>query len=217
MSSELWIGTLISVPIAIMSGLAVAPIQRWMDRWGQTSHQKKHSRMKVEYELVIDSALHPEMMIAGMIANLLYMSLYLFLMLLVLYLRPMFDILVDFGPRPTMNTTLLPRFLVLGSVFVIGLLCAITVFVIRLVINSAKLYLHVRLFSEYVKSIPDELRDLKMEKIIIYAARDRAVPGLNSLRSLDFNSPEGSNQDNVSPASQTQTTHTLPVPPALQK
>ena len=217
MSVELWIGTLISVPIAIASGLAAASIKNWMDRWGETSHQKKHSRMKVEYDLVIDSALHPEMMIAGMVTNLLFMGLYGFLFLIFLSIRPMFEALLEFTPRPTMNTTHLLGFMLLCSIFAIVLSCAVTVFVIQMVINSAKLYLHVRFFSEYVKSIPDELRNLKMEKIVIYAAQDRAVPGLNSLMSQDFNPPEGSKQDNVSPTAQNKITHTLPEPPVPQE
>jgi hypothetical protein len=55
-----------------------------------------------------------------------------------------------------------------------------------------------------------------MEKVVIYAAQDRALPGLNSLVSQDLNSPEESDQNNVSLAAQNKATTTLPEPPALK-
>jgi len=174
--------------------------------------------MKVEYDLVIDSALHPDMMIAGMVVNLLFMSLYGFIVLLSLLfisLTPaLVDSLLEFTPRPMMNVTHVHGFIVLGSVFVFGVFCAISVFVFRTIINTAKIYLHVRFFKEYVKSIPDELRDSKLEMIVIYAAQDRAVPGLNLLWSKDINLTEKAKQDDGPPSAQNLVTPTLPEPPA---
>lgn len=213
MSSELLIGVALSIPIGIACGLTVAPVQRWLDRWGETSHQKKHSRIKSEYRLVMDSALHPDMMIAGMVVNVMYISAYGFFFLVLRFLDPVVEKLLGFFPNPKINA---PHFLLLDLVILVGCTCIATVYVFRLVINSVRLYLHVRFFDGYVKSIPDELRDLKMEKIVIYSALDRAVPSVNFLGSQDLDLTEGSKQDGV-PAAQNTATHTLPEPAAPQK
>jgi uncharacterized integral membrane protein len=214
MNSELWIGTAISIPIGIASGLAVAPIQRWMDRWGETTHQKKKSRMKDEYAEVTDSALHPEMMIAGMITSVLLLGLDGFVLLLLLLMKPFFDGFLSFVPRPAIAASHLPEILVLLSVFMVGSFFALTILAFRMVMNSVRLYWHVRFFREYVKSIPDELRDLKLEKIVICANQDRAYPGLYVLRSELLDHPEESKQDDGLGAGQNTDVHTLTVPSA---
>jgi hypothetical protein len=62
MSDDVLIGALLSIPIGIITGLAVTPIQRWMDGWGKDKKQIEDERTKKEYDSALYYARHPSLL-----------------------------------------------------------------------------------------------------------------------------------------------------------
>jgi hypothetical protein len=81
-SNEFWLGVVLSVPIGIGTGLAVAPIQRWMDNWSAASRQTKRARQTREYLEVLFFLGRPELLAPHLIVTVL--ALLGFLMIIVL-------------------------------------------------------------------------------------------------------------------------------------
>lgn len=50
MSGEFWLGTLLSIPIGVGTGLAIAPVQRWLDSYGKYRSLGRTKRMRADYE-----------------------------------------------------------------------------------------------------------------------------------------------------------------------
>jgi hypothetical protein len=50
LSSEFWMGILLSIPIGVGTGLSVAPIQRWLDSYGRHRSLSRTKRMRADYE-----------------------------------------------------------------------------------------------------------------------------------------------------------------------
>jgi hypothetical protein len=75
MSSDVWYGiiggAIVSVPIGILSGLAVGPVQRWLDNRSAASRQTKRERQASEYAEVLFFVLHPELLAAYLIVRLI--------------------------------------------------------------------------------------------------------------------------------------------------
>jgi hypothetical protein len=53
MDKSTWIGPLLSIPFGILSGLAVRPVERWLERSGRTRSTKKTELLRKEYERVV--------------------------------------------------------------------------------------------------------------------------------------------------------------------
>src|SRR5207244_3657368 len=59
MLNDVLIGTLLSIPIGIGTGLAVAPIERWRENRGKTRGLAKSRWMRQEYVETLNYVRHP--------------------------------------------------------------------------------------------------------------------------------------------------------------
>jgi hypothetical protein len=173
MNSEVWIGAVISIPIAIASGLAVEPIQRWWQRRGEHSHAKKFKQMEAEYNRVTFYAVHSDLMIADLVIKGIGITLYVAYLLFMTFIGPIVQELADFLPRsPHPSDTAL---IVLPAAL-LACLISLTVFVLTIAIRGVSLYNHVRHYKVYVTNFPAQIRDLELEEAVLIARQHRAFP-----------------------------------------
>ena len=59
MTSDLWLGALLSIPIGIGTGLAVGPIERWWESHGKSKALEKSMEMRVDYAAALFFVQHP--------------------------------------------------------------------------------------------------------------------------------------------------------------
>ena len=163
MSNEFWIGVLLSVPIGIGTGLAVAPIQRWMGNWNAASRQTKRERQRREYLEVLFFLGRPELLAPHLIITVL--ALLGFLMIIVL---------------AGVGESALPKQLTEHNVIristgfwkgaylivILGGTAAVVSTITRLVDSSATLYRRVAGFEKYAESVSPDVRDLELEVLI---------------------------------------------------
>jgi hypothetical protein len=187
MSPDVWEGivggAVISIPISIGVGLNLSRIQQWIDQRSQTSREKTRERLKDQYEDVLYYALHTDMMLGKMINAATFLLLYVFVLVLCSLLSPIMRDVTQVVPLhgiPRVNAITILTVSFVALVFVIS---AMTVAVFKLAIDSYLLYHRVRFFTTYTKSIPDDIRQHKMETIIADSAWERAIPGLHLARS----------------------------------
>src|SRR3569833_2355765 len=72
-----WFGILINIPISIVVGLCLPKLQRWIEDRGKSSHAKKLSRQKEEYEDAMHYALHPDRFLGKMLHLVMYLVIYI--------------------------------------------------------------------------------------------------------------------------------------------
>jgi hypothetical protein len=183
MGADVWLGALISIPVSFAVALTVPHIQRWMDRRGQTSHAKKLSRIRDEYTEVLFYALHTDMLIGKLVvAGLSLLVLLFFFHITELSGQVLGEVASTIWPPPISDAHR-AQILVSAVSVLISIGITLLVSISRYISKHVSLFFHVNLFQAYLESIPAEIRDLKMEEIVIAAAKDRAVPGLDYLRS----------------------------------
>jgi hypothetical protein len=59
LSKEFWIGLALSIPIGIICGLLVGPIQRWYQDWGKSREAARRERIEKEYAETLKYLLFP--------------------------------------------------------------------------------------------------------------------------------------------------------------
>lgn len=162
-SSDLIIGSLLSIPIGIGTGLVVDPIKRWWNNREQSNHAKRLETMRAEYMDVLYNAIHSDMMIASFALKGIYVSLYLIYLVLFRLLDPYVDVLIGSifhrvsGPHWLLVVLSVVQVLIfVGMSVYIGLFC----------FRSFRLYTRVRHFEHYAKTLPPEIRRLKLEEFI---------------------------------------------------
>lgn len=187
MSPDVWEGiiggAIISIPISIGVGLNLPRIQRWLDLRNQTSHEQTRKRQKEEYDDVLYYALHTDMMVGKMINAATFLLLYIFVLVLLSLISPIMWNVIPVVPTHAIPKATAITALSISFAALVSILSASTVAVFKLAVDSFNLYHHVRFLSIYAKSIPDDLRQHEMEKIIADSAWDRAIPGLYLARS----------------------------------
>jgi hypothetical protein len=67
-------------------------------------------------------------------------------------------------------------FLVIFTSVTLALVITYMVWTSRLVSRYARIFFNVRFLKSFLESIPDDLRDQGLERIILCAARERAIP-----------------------------------------
>jgi hypothetical protein len=185
MSNDLWIATIsfvVSVPVAV-GGAYVAPhIQTWVDQRGKASHEKKRSRIKDEYDNALYYALHTDMLIGRLVIATIYMTLMVLTLLVCLMCGPLIGLLglALFHSRASNSGS--PVMLVCAATFGITGATTFLFLFAGYAVHYMKMFSRVRHVEEYVKSIPEDIRDLKWEKIVFNAKIDRAVPGADALK-----------------------------------
>jgi hypothetical protein len=199
MSADVWWTTLISIPVSIAVAMAVPRIQRWVDQRGKTTHAKKLERMREEYDEVLFYALHTDLMNGKLIISvLLLLVLVAFSHLGEIVGTPLGVTTAILLPPPALADHK-PLILIAAISFLIALWTAAFVALTRYAGKHLRLFLNVKNFRIYAESIPAELRDRDMEEIVIAASRDRAVPGLYTLRSIRLKSDGLNTQIDASP------------------
>jgi hypothetical protein len=163
LSNEFWLGIGLSIPIGIGTGLAVAPIQKWIDNRSEASRQTKRERQKQEYMEVLFFLRRPELLASQLILR-------------VLSLLGLLTI-ITFA---SLGEAVLPKELTGQVAFRIqsefwkgfylvvtlgGLVAGISI-ITRVIDNSITLYHRVVRFEKYAESISSDIRDLEIEALI---------------------------------------------------
>lgn len=178
MSSDVWIGAVISIPVSIGVALAVPHIQDWLNQRGKTSHLKKLDRMRDEYETVLDYALHTDHLLGRMLVTVITLLLLIIVGLVAGTTVPtlgdaMFEALHIGLPTLVNHRTLA---IAISTSMLLAFGTALIIQVIKMSSRYVKLFFNVRNFTSYVESIPIELRDKDREKLVAWASYLRAVP-----------------------------------------
>jgi hypothetical protein len=154
--------------------------------------------MREEYNNVLYYALHTDMLLGRLvIATMLLLGIVL-TFLMALMLEP--------AIQDMEKTLLFPRLTFISSshkitVFVCSLsilLACITTLAVTLIGFTNKyigLFFKVKELHRYVESFPDDIRNLATERIVLSAARERALPGLGYLKS-EWRKAQEAAQDN---------------------
>lgn len=184
MTADVWWSAGISIPISFAVALAVPNVQKRLAEWGQSSHAKKLNRVKSEYFQVLQYALKTDLMLGRLVVALIVLvDLALFLLLVQPLGLAMGDALSLLWPAPKLPGGSARVILAVGSLSVlISLWVAALVATTRYTAKYSRIFFNVSNFVVYVESVPKEIRDIEMETVIICAARDRAYPGLESLK-----------------------------------
>ncbi len=188
MSSDLWIGTLVSIPVSIVAALVVPPIQRWLDKRGEKSHAKRRERIRDEYNEVLHYALRTDLLLGRMLVTLIQLAETIFVFVLWVWVRPILDDVFGlFPPRHlSVSDHLRSIIIICFTVFLSTMLAFMTVGAVMFIKSAVRwvnVFLNVKYVQTYIKSIPDDIRDKEIEKVVMYVARERALP-TDALRRL---------------------------------
>lgn len=168
--------TLVSTVIVAIAILLKGPkILQWFERRGQTSHQKTRKRLKEEYDDVLYYALHTDMMIGKMINAAMFMLLYIFALVLLSLITPIMFNVITIAPHLSIPQTASTFILVISCVCLVSALSATTVAVAKFAFDSFNLYHHVKFLPIYAQSIPDDIRNQTMEKLVEALIVDKAA------------------------------------------
>jgi hypothetical protein len=165
MSSDLWLGVLFSIPIGIGTGLAVAPVQKWIDNRSVASRYTKLKRQKREYEEVLFFASRPELLSSHLIITTLVLGCAVGLAFLFSMGEKALPIELTNTAVVRLHSTFWKAtwiFIVCSSVTAMGSVLT------RVVNRSIALYQHVAFFKQYAERIPPTIRNPEMEKHVRY-------------------------------------------------
>jgi hypothetical protein len=168
MGKEFWIGTLLSIPIGVGTGLAVAPIQRFFRNRGDAKAIEESQRTREEYRRVLFFIEHPEMFTQYLVQVVIESA---FIVLTMLLFFSIGGTLGMFAGAATANVA--PHVITgVGSHYLAGALVILLevwfVLYISLLIRLCQPAIimlgHVRYFDRYVRRLPRGIRDLEAEK-----------------------------------------------------
>lgn len=164
MSSDLVIGTLLSIPIGIGTGIAVDPVKRWWQRRNESNHAKRLDQIKDEYMDVLYCAIHSDLMLATFVLKGTFVTLFVLYLVMLKTLEPYEDVLTEFLVRRLPVVSHATVVLLAGTEWLlfVGMAVYIGVFTFR----GYRLYTRVRFFKTYVKTIPDSIRDPELEDMV---------------------------------------------------
>ena len=165
MSSDVWLGALISVPIGIATGLAVTPVQKWLEDRGKTKALVHSRDTQHQYAAVLFYRMHSD----------LFTQYLLRVVILTTFTGSAVGILAGFffafanlsgavlNAAPGYSSRVYTIFI--QSVSILGQMTAIvgSILIIRYCRPALKLWQQVRYFEDYAKTIPSELRNLDIE------------------------------------------------------
>jgi hypothetical protein len=174
MKQMIW-GLVLQVIIGVATGLSIQPLQRRWEKRALSSRSKRLKRIRDEYQTTIYYALHPEFLICKLVLTTLGVCSYAIYLLFIVVLRgtpiEFWTLKVGFS---------IPRYIV-GALDVasILLITILTTAVGRIALNTIYFFERVRGFERYVTNVPKEIRDRKMEKLILAIARERPTSALS--------------------------------------
>lgn len=179
MSSDVWIGTILSIPVSLGVALVTPRVQRWLERRGAISHAKKRDRMRDEYNEVLHYALHTDFLLGRILVIVL---LFVAAILVFVVALPVLPVIGDtlrllvHRSRPNVSKSYLVALTTGLTSIAVASAIAYSVAIVQMVWKYMRLFSNVRFFKSYVESIPSDLRDKRLEEIVICAALERAVP-----------------------------------------
>lgn len=197
MSADVWVGALISVPVSIGCALLVPYIQRWLEKRGERSHQKQRDRLKDEYSTVLHYAMHTDLLLGRMLVTLISLALILILILALraadAVFRDSFAVAFD---HPSLPQFLFDHrhYLVLGALSLyVTFLTVWLVSIVKMSWEYVSIFYNVKGLSSYLDSVPSDIRDKELEKYVICAVRERAMP-LSTYQRYRLENPEPGKQ-----------------------
>ena len=156
MSNEVWYGivggAIVSIPIGILSGLAVRPVQTWLDRRVVTRSAAQLIQIRRDYAEVLrysnDQNALTQYLIVTTLRGLIGIAVGGISFLLLLPSMFVFG-----APRW--------RFYALFGLRIVSLAAAVTsaVFVVSWCLDAVQLWKRVRDFDDYARTVPDEVRN----------------------------------------------------------
>ena len=161
-----WLNIPIMVVIGVFSGLAVQPVQRWLENRGKAARSARTERIVTEYEHVMFFLTHPELFAPRLLID-FYMILIAGLSVILgstLALSPVKELIYRLPPAPARWA--FPMLLMSG-------LCYIGFVIFWVVLASRKLLSYIDMFNrlvtpkEYFETVPNEIRDLDEERFVI--------------------------------------------------
>ena len=167
MSNDVWYGiiggAIVSVPIGILSGLAVGPVQKWLDNRSAASRQTKRERQASEYAEVLFFVLRPELLSAYLLVRVTAIVGFFGTIAIAVFAESALP------PEFTRQTVLTIHsegwkvgYIAISMVGFVMLWSVLT----RMVENSSRLYRRVSGFSHYAEGLPPDVRNLELEASI---------------------------------------------------
>jgi hypothetical protein len=171
MGKDVWIGALLSIPIGIITGLLVAPIQRWYQSRGETREVARAKRLKSEYDEIIFYARHPHKFthFLGKTLITLIMSVTIWLVgssMLVMIIQVKVDDHITKTAATAFNRYFLSGEMILNAIFVIAAMA----WFIQVSSRFWKTWIRVAHFESYVLTVPREMRNFALERIAEHLA-----------------------------------------------
>jgi ABC-type Fe3+ transport system permease subunit len=177
MSLDVWIGVFVSIPVSVGVGLALPYIQRWIKLRGKSTQQKKRARIDAEYREVLYYALHTDMMIGKLVISVITLLSLIIPMIVLKFAEPtLFDAVDALIPHKSTSIPYRTQSLIVAASFALAFVGTVFVTFFSNVRESVRLFFNVKYFKDYIKSIPDDMRNKAYETMVLNAMLDRAVP-----------------------------------------
>jgi hypothetical protein len=155
MSNDVWYGALISVPVGIATGLAVPPLQRWLENRGNQKLAEQERRSREEYEEVLFYRKNPETFTQYLVHVAIQTA---FIGAVVAVLSALWSAvtpaIASALPHPNSDFVLILYSLPREMVAIIS-----SLLIIRICRPAMALWSKVKNFDRYEQAIPQEQRD----------------------------------------------------------
>lgn len=161
MSSDVWIGALLSIPIGIATGLAIDPVKKfWGDR-GKAKAEVQRQDIKDRYVATLFYRMHPHLMTQYLAHSILLatfvgaaMSIFVGTMLLLPQFIRVVPIREPYAWFIIIGTQLLTQLVTVISSVVIVKYCR----------PALRMWRNVRFFNDFVEAVPKEMRNFDAEE-----------------------------------------------------
>jgi hypothetical protein len=168
MSMDMWGGAILSIPIGIATGLAVNPVQKWLENRGKAKAAIKLKDVKDQYERVLFYRLHPHLFTQYLLQTVIRTT---FIgaavgILLGIFQAMTHAFLFTF-PTVVRGPSNPPQLVVIVGMGILAQLTTVvgSVLIIRYCRPAIQLWHQVKTFEEYVNSVPFEHRNLAAERL----------------------------------------------------
>jgi hypothetical protein len=177
-SKDLIIGLLMSIPAGVVSGLLVSPIRKWLRHRGVSSRERKREEIKREYILVLESLIYPEHFTHDLLdaaIRAVIGACLLSVCMITTAAGSLLSALDLFKGHPYVS---------FGLGMFGGVLGFLSGYYMAAAFNQLKRYSRRQGLFNYIPTIPDDLRDKKMELAAIEAYSGVALKPIESSEAL---------------------------------
>lgn len=168
MSNDVWIGALLSVPIGIATGVAVTPIQRWIENRGKNKALVESKRVREQYNSVIFYRLHPHIFTQYLLNVVIRTT---FIGAAVGIIAGCIYTLAQAGDFVNIR-------ILRSGLYVLGQITAVTssVLIVGICKPALGLWYRVRNFDAYVRNVPADIRDMEAEAKALSGSEGAIAP-----------------------------------------